>query len=268
MDPASVRPSEFFLVKIAGRWFERKEMDDGVTLLWEPHVHPLIRCNIWFVRGRDRDLLIDTGVGVASLRNEIADLVDKPLVAVATHIHYDHVGCLHEFETRLMHALEAPRMEHYREFAALTAAGFPPELRAGLSGYGLGDGNAVLLDALPHEGYDVDAYRVTSTHATGLVDEGDVVDLGDRHFSIFHLPGHSPGSIGLWEPATKTLFSGDAIYDGPLLDELPDSDIATYLATIRRLREMDVNVVHGGHDPSFGRARLVEICDAYLALRG
>ena len=95
-----------------------------------------------------------------------------------------------------------------------------------------------------------------------------VVDLGDRHFEIFHLPGHSPGSLGLFESSTKVLFSGDAIYDGPLLDELPDSDIAAYLTTIKRLRGLDVRVVHGGHDPSFGRERLVEICDAYLALRG
>ncbi len=255
-------------MKIAGRWFERKEMDDGVTLLWEPHVHPFIRCNIWFVRGRDRDLLIDTGVGAASLRDEISDLIDKPLVAVATHIHYDHVGSLHEFDTRLMHALEAPLMEDYREFATLTVGGFPDELKAALSGYGLGEGDAPLVDALPHDDYDLAAYRVTSTRATQVIGEGDVIDLGDRHFSIFHLPGHSPGSVGLWEDASKTLFSGDAIYDGPLLDELPDSDIAAYLKTIRRLRGMEVNVVHGGHDPSFGRARLVEICDAYLALRG
>ncbi|MEQ8268846.1 MAG: MBL fold metallo-hydrolase [Parvibaculum sp.] len=256
------------MLKIATRWFERKEVGDGITLLWEPHVHPLIRCNIWFVRGRDRDLLIDTGVGVASLKQEIADLTDKPLIVVASHIHYDHVGCLHEFETRVMHGLEAPRMERYSEFATLTAAGFPPELRAALSGYGLDDGNGTLIDALPHADYDVESYAVTPTKATRTVDEGDLVDLGDRHFSIFHLPGHSPGSIGLWEGKTKTLFSGDAIYDGPLLDELPDSDIAIYLTTIRRLRAMDVNVVHGGHDPSFGRERLVQICDAYLALRG
>jgi glyoxylase-like metal-dependent hydrolase (beta-lactamase superfamily II) len=52
-----------------------------------------------------------------------------------------------------------------------------------------------------------------------------VIDLCDRVFEVLHLPGHSPGSIGLWERQTGTLFSGDAIYDGPLLDELRDSNI-------------------------------------------
>ena len=38
-------------------------------------------------------------------------------------------------------------------------------------------------------------------------------------------------------PSTGTLFSGDAIYDGPLLDELPESDIVVYLNTMERLCE-------------------------------
>ena len=78
---------------------------------------------------------------------------------------------------------------------------------------------------------------------------------------MLHFPGHSPGSIGLWEAATGTLFSGDAIYDGPLLEDVIDD----YIATMERLRTLPVTVVHGGHEPSFGRERMIEICDSYLA---
>tara|TARA_B100000676_G_scaffold211207_1_gene207489 strand:+ start:2108 stop:2269 length:162 start_codon:yes stop_codon:yes gene_type:complete len=53
--------------------------------------------------------------------------------------------------------------------------------------------------------------------------------------------------MGLWEPMTGTLFSGDAIYDGLLPDELADSVIPDYIHTMKRLREMPVTVVHGGH---------------------
>ena len=51
-------------------------------------------------------------------------MLDKPLDAVATHIHYDHVGGLHEFETRLMHEAEAAQMNLYEEFGTLVAADF------------------------------------------------------------------------------------------------------------------------------------------------
>ncbi len=46
---------------------KQERMSDDITLLWEPHVIPLMRCNIWHVRGRDRDLMVDTGMGIASL---------------------------------------------------------------------------------------------------------------------------------------------------------------------------------------------------------
>ena len=84
---------------------------------------------------------------------------------------------------------------------------------------------------------------------------------------MIHLPGHSPGSIGLWESATGTLFSGDAIYDGPLLDELAGSSIEDYCLTMDRLMTMRVTVVHAGHDPSFGRDRLLQLARAYLRRR-
>ena len=111
----------------------------------------------------------------------------------------------------------------------------------------------MLINASPSPDFDVDAYQVISTTVTQPLDEGDVVDLGNRHFEIMHLPGHSPGSIGLWESMSGTFFSGDALYDGSLLDDLPDSDIPDYLVTMKRIRELPVSVVHGGHEPSFGR---------------
>lgn len=254
-------------MKIASRWFGRKTLDDGLTLLWEPHVHPLLRCNIWHLRGRDRDLLVDTGLGVASLRDEIADLIDKPLVTVATHIHYDHVGSLHEFDTRLMHRIEAPQMADYREFCALARSKFPAEFLDALAAMGMPVEADALIDAVPSETFDVENFRISSVSPTREVGEGDAVDLGDRHFEVMHLPGHSAGSIGLWESATGVLFSGDAIYDGALLDELPESDVDDYVKTMQRLRDLPVSVVHGGHEPSFNRSRMIEIVDGYLALR-
>ena len=254
-------------MRIASRWFERRVVDEGLTLLWEPHVHPLLRCNIWHLQGRDRDLLVDTGLGAASLREELADLLDKPLVALATHIHYDHVGGFHEFETRWMHRLEAPRMADYREPCPLATSQIPAEFLEVLSALEMPLEGSALIDALPAADFDVEQFRITSVSPTRELEEGDVIDLGNRHFEILHLPGHSVGSIGLWESATGILFSGDAIYDGALLDELPDSDIAAYIKTMRRLRELPVSVVHGGHEPSFARARLIELADAYLALR-
>jgi glyoxylase-like metal-dependent hydrolase (beta-lactamase superfamily II) len=254
------------MIPIAERWFETRRIDDSITLLWEPHVIPLMRCNIWHVRGRDRDLMIDTGMGIESLTEATRHLLQKAVTAVATHTHADHIGRHHEFEHTLVHAAEADNLRQPTETGTLLYTDFSqPELAMiRVAGYEI---NGDLVTALPHAGYDLRSYRVKPARVTEIVEEGDIVETGDRRFEVLHLPGHSPGSIGLWEAATGTLFSGDALYDGPLLDELGHSDIPAYVRTMKRLREMPVNVVHAGHDPSFGRTRLVELCNAYLAKR-
>jgi glyoxylase-like metal-dependent hydrolase (beta-lactamase superfamily II) len=188
------------------------------------------------------------------------------VIAVATHTHADHIGGHHEFEDCLVHRLEADGLEAPSARNTLVAAEFgADELRKlRIAGYEVA---GTLITALPHAGYDLRTYSVRPARPTRIVEEGDMVDTGDRRFEVLHLPGHSPGSIGLWEQTTGTLFSGDAIYDGPLLDELHHSDIAAYIRTMRRLRAMPVRVVHAGHDPSFGRERLVELVNAYLRRR-
>ncbi|MFO1059473.1 MAG: MBL fold metallo-hydrolase [Dongiaceae bacterium] len=250
---------------IADRWFERRRIDDDVTLLWEPHVSPLIRCNIWHVRGRARDLLVDTGLGIVSLAAAARDLFGKPLTAVATHTHYDHVGGLHEFPDRVVHRAEAAAMADFQDFATLISADLGEAVldQLAASGFHLPE---ALVTALPAPSYALEAYRVLSAPSR-IVEEGTMLDLGNRAFEVLHLPGHSPGSIGLWEAATGTLFSGDAVYDGKLIDNLAGSSIPDYVATMRRLRDLPVRVVHGGHCPSFGRDRLVAIVDAYLQER-
>jgi glyoxylase-like metal-dependent hydrolase (beta-lactamase superfamily II) len=254
------------MLPIADRWFEIKHVSDDITLLWEPHVVPLMRCNIWHVRGRDRDLMVDTGMGIVSLREAARHLLDKPVTAVATHTHNDHVGGHHEFEQTLVHELEAGELRSPQDRGTLLESELGAEYIAKLARAGyLVDSD--LITALPHADYDMTRYQVQDAPVTQVVTEGDVVDIGTRHFEILHLPGHSPGSIGLWEARTGTLFSGDALYDGPLLDEIDGADIPTYVRTMKRLRELPVEIVHAGHDPSFGRARLIELVDAYLAKR-
>ena len=253
-------------MQIADRWYDFRRVDDDITLIWERHVIPLMRCNIWHVRGRDRDMIVDTGMGVVSLRDATRHMIDKPVVAAATHAHIDHVGCHGEFEECLVHPLEADALRDGKPNYGLYLN--DPVLLQELARAGYRcKANQCFITALPHEGYDPGAYSLHGSTATRLVDEGDVVDLGGRRFEILHLPGHSPGSIGLWEAETGTLFSGDCIYDGALLDGFSDSNIADYCASMKRLRDLPVRTVHGGHEPSFGRERLHALIDGYLAKR-
>lgn len=247
-------------LKVAGSWFDRRTLADGITLLWEPHVHPMLRCNIWHVPGRDRDLLIDTGLGVGSLREAARDLFHKPVCAVATHSHLDHMGGLHEFECRLCHAAEAPYFIQPDSDNRLVIdddhwlAMYMPDLNA----------DRLMIDALPAPGFDPALWTLPPAVPTGYLCDRDIVDLGDRHFEVLHLPGHSPGSIALFEHQTGTLFSGDVVYDGELLDAIPRANISDYATSLQRLRDLPIEVVHAGHEASFGPEKLLVMIDTYL----
>ena len=52
-------------------------------------------------------MLVDTGMGVVSLRGQVPLVTERPLTAVASHTHYDHIGCHHEFADRVVHRDEA-----------------------------------------------------------------------------------------------------------------------------------------------------------------
>ena len=121
-----------------------------------------------------------------------------------------------------------------------------------------------IFDALPPQPYASADYAVRSAPATRLLKDNDVIDLGDRHFEVIHTPGHSPGGIALWEAKTATLFSGDIVYDGPLIEDTYHADAGDYYKSMVRLYDLPVRTVHGGHFGSYDQARHREIIRAWL----
>ncbi|MBT7646704.1 MAG: MBL fold metallo-hydrolase, partial [Rhodospirillaceae bacterium] len=177
-------------MEVAKTWFSLRRFGDSVTMLWEPHAAPSTRCNIWHIAGRDRDLLIDTGMGVNPLAPEIAKLSDRSVLCFGSHSHFDHVGGHHEFDRRLMHPAEAGIMAAPDRDNMIIEGWVRPDT----------------FDFLPHAGFEPERYTVQAAPITDPVGDGDLIDLGDRVFRVLHLPGHSPGSCGVYEEATGLFF--------------------------------------------------------------
>ncbi len=229
-------------------WYRLRPQSDGITWIDEPHILEFYRCNIWHIRGRDRDMMVDSGMGVVSLRHWVPLVSERPLDAVASHTHFDHIGCHHEFACRLCHVAEADLMAN-------------PTRENTMADLYVSD---AMFHSLPPAPYQSATYSVKSAPATRLLHDQDIIDLGDRHFEVIHTPGHSPGGIALWEAATCTLFSGDILYDGELVEENYHSNAADYYASMTRLYDLPVRVVHAGHFPSFDGARHRAMIRAWL----
>jgi glyoxylase-like metal-dependent hydrolase (beta-lactamase superfamily II) len=71
-------------------------------------------------------------------------------------------------------------------------------------------------------------------------------------FTVLHLPGHTPGSIGLWDREAAVLFSGDTLFHGNYgRTDLPGGSEERIIASLKRLFAMDAGIpVYPGHGPS------------------
>jgi glyoxylase-like metal-dependent hydrolase (beta-lactamase superfamily II) len=240
---------------VAATWYATGRAGETITRITEPHVHEMVSANTWHVRGRDRDLFIDCGLGVASLRAGLPDLFAAEPAVALTHAHLDHMGSAHEFTDCWAHPAEPVASPPPGSLRG-------PELAAEL---GLaGPLPPLLIDAVPRPDYRPGDYRLRAARVTRPLPGGEVIDLGDRTFVVQHLPGHTPGSIALLDPDDGTLFTGDVVYDGVLLDGIAGADRDQYRQSLRGLLGLPVRVVHPGHGPSFGPDRLHEIIQAYL----
>ncbi|XP_053909366.1 acyl-coenzyme A thioesterase MBLAC2 [Cuculus canorus] len=241
-------------------WFAHKPLGGGVFWIQERFYESGNRANIWLVRGSRRDVVIDAGLGLRSLPEYLraAGLLSaaapRPLLAVATHVHFDHAGGLRHFQEVAVHSAEARallRGDNYEEVTWLR------------------DGEVVRE---PRPGWSARGFRVPPVRPTRLLQEGDVISLGDRQLTVMHMPGHSRGSICLHDKDRKILFSGDVVYDGSMIDWLPYSRVSDYVTSCRRLMELVdkglVEKVLPGHFNIFGAERLYQLASNYISQAG
>ena len=152
-------------LEVAPRWFEVSEVGDGVIRITEPYVHAYVSANAWLIRGTDAHLLVDTGLGIGRLRAELDEYLDRPVIAVATHSHFDHFGGLGEFAERAAHRADGEVIEQATDYVTLTAPTYPAALVDEFAAAGLPVPD-VLISALPQAEFEMGAFRTRGATIT------------------------------------------------------------------------------------------------------
>jgi glyoxylase-like metal-dependent hydrolase (beta-lactamase superfamily II) len=251
---ASMSPNR----SVADFWYAVSPCGDDIVHLREAWIDPYLTGDIWLVRGRDRDLLVDCGTGIVSPRPVVEALARNPVIAVACNRWYDHAGGLSEFAERGCHRDDAVLIEAPTEDSSVASIYVSDEM----------------LMALPFEGYTTKNYRMAGAAPTVLFDDGDVIDLGNRRIEVIHVPGMTPGSIVLWEKASGSLFTSDTLFDDPAPElrekyrqpsDAADPQVrAQRIANLKRIDQLPVTTVYAGHFGRIGRRRMAELIRAML----
>jgi glyoxylase-like metal-dependent hydrolase (beta-lactamase superfamily II) len=218
----------------------------GVTRFCEAILNPGDRSFFYLVEGGERDCLIDGGWGFCHSLDAARENPGKPLISIATHSHFDHIGMLHLAGLRLGHPAEASVFAHpdpIRTQALPFLAGSP-----------------VLIARVCLEPASIEQ---TPCPLSQTIREGAEIDLGGVALRCLHTPGHSPGSLTLVLEKHGLLFCSDTVHDGRIYDDIPDADRADLARSHRRLSEIDFRLACPGHGAVLGRAEALGVIEAY-----
>ncbi len=208
-------------------WFTVEKIDEDTYVLSEYRHWEETHC--YLLNGKDRSLLIDTGLGICSIYDEVTRLTELPIMAVATHVHWDHIGG---------HRYFADFFAHEEELDWLQGK-FPLPVEAV---------RKMVADRceLPKD-FDRNAYTIFQGTPAKVLKEGDRIDLGGRIVKVLHTPGHSPGHMCFWEQERGYLFTGDLVYCGTLFANYPSTDPTAYLESLEKISALPVQKVLPGH---------------------
>lgn len=208
-------------------WFTIDQIDANSYIISEYRHWEETHC--YLLNGSKRSLLIDTGLGICNIYDQIINLTDKPVTAIATHIHWDHIGGHRYFPDFYAHAAELAWLD----------GGFPQPLET-IKKY------VVDRCDLPGD-FDIDNYAIFQGRPTRVPHGGETIDIGGRRVEVLHTPGHAPGHMCFWEPACGYLFTGDLVYKGTLMANFPSTDPSAYLRSLESVAALPVTRVFPAH---------------------
>ena len=88
----------------------------------------------------------------------------------------------------------------------------------------------------------------------------DHIDCGDYHFEIIPIPGHTHGSIALYDANKKLLIGGDSIQEGPIYMFGKDADLKEYEDSLNRLNQLEIDTILASHHTCVIKKEFIQFC--------
>lgn len=208
-------------------WFTIDKIDENTYIISEYRHWEETHC--YLLNGESKSLLIDTGLGICNIYDEVIKLTDKPVIAAATHVHWDHIGGHRFFPEFYAHEAELGWLSGEFPLSADTI-------------------REMVVDRceLPKE-FDVSNYEIFQGIPSRVLRDKDTIDIGDRIIEVLHTPGHSPGHMCFWEKESGYLFTGDLVYKDTLFAYYPSTDPMAYLNSLEKIALLPAKKIFPAH---------------------
>ncbi|WP_290596180.1 MULTISPECIES: MBL fold metallo-hydrolase [unclassified Archaeoglobus] len=167
----------------------------------------------------EKKALIDVGGDIQFIINAVSRYISPKELdyVILTHSHYDHAAAAGHFKSIAKIAI------HRDEYSLIKAQGFTS-----------------FMFGVSFKPFEPDI----------MLEGGERIELGETNLEVIHTPGHSPGSICLYEPEKKWLFSGDTVFAHGSFGrvDLPGGSARELIKSLEMLSKLDVENMYPGHE--------------------
>ena len=188
-------------------------------------------CTLLVCEQTMRGAVVDPGGDIDKILDAVAQIGLTLEKIFLTHGHMDHAGATAELAGRLNLPIEGPHI-----------------------------GDKFWIDGIPEQSKRFGLAPAKSFTPDRWLNDGDQVQFGAITLDVYHCPGHTPGHVIFFDPASKIAQVGDVLFQGSIgRSDLPGGDHDTLIRSIKqKLWPLGSDVVFvPGHGPlsTFGEER-------------
>ena len=190
----------------SNNYFTTQSIDDDTFAIGEPDYYQ--KNYNYLIIGKEKSILFDSGPGIKDIKVVIESLTALPVIAAASHLHFDHIGNHHKFSE-----IALSDLSYLRERVDSNGGFLPTEEE--------------------HLGF-LDNITPKILVITQWWADNSIIDIGSRQLEVLHVPGHTADSMVIFDRENNQLFAGDFIYPSNLIV----SDVNAYITSATKLLQL------------------------------
>ncbi len=234
-------------------WFDITKLDERTYIISENKHYE--ETNIYFIIGQKFNICIDCGMGLHKI-GDILDRIDsKERRLIVTHSHWDHIGNWEQFSKVYLHK---------KAKEILANGGLTPlkKVRKDL----IRDINEKDIPKY----FNINNYKIYNGESGIELINGQTINLDDRQLEIIYTPGHTAGSISVYEKDTGYLFVGDFLYSGALYCTSDNNDPEDYYKSLHKIVQRNdkiTKILSGHYEADLGKDYISKMYQLFVQLK-
>jgi len=211
------------------KYFDIKKIENNIFLIKETCYKE--NASIYLFSGKKKSLLVDSGTGMFDIKKFLENLGFKNIYLTLTHSHFDHAGGIKYFDKekiilpkKIINNLENKK---FWGIEYLDKKDFKNISNETLNNF--------------YKNFKIILPKIK-------VQKKLNIDIGNFSFDLINMPGHTDDSFTLFDKKNKILLTGDALYNGKIYCQMPNSNKEKFIVSLKKIIKLNYELILPGHN--------------------